>query len=67
MAGAPPPAPWLSGGCADVKAHPWLKPIPWEKLKLGQCPAPYVPDVEGKDDTSCFEPYDLEMEHPGGG
>jgi serine/threonine protein kinase len=31
-------------GPNEVKYHPWLRDFPWEKLRSGQLPSPFLPD-----------------------
>jgi len=35
----------------EIKAHPWFKPINWEKVKNKEIPAPFVPSVKSPDDV----------------
>ena len=50
----------LSGGAADVKAHPWFKGIDWEKMYNRQLEAPIKPHVSSATDTRNFEDYEEE-------
>ena len=55
----------LKGGPSDVKKHPWFKALDWEALKSKGLRAPYVPKLKSIEDTSCFDDYDINEEHPG--
>lgn len=55
----------LKGGPSDVKKHPWFKDLDWEALKSKGLRAPYVPKLKSIEDTSCFDDYDINEEHPG--
>mmetsp|Transcript_19844 Transcript_19844/g.23817 ORF Transcript_19844/g.23817 Transcript_19844/m.23817 type:complete len:864 (+) Transcript_19844:206-2797(+) len=55
----------LKGGPRDVKKHLWFKTIDWPGMAERNQPAPYVPQISNEDDTSCFDQYDIDIEHPG--
>jgi len=35
----------------QIRAHPWFKPINWEKVKNKEIPVPFVPNVKSPDDV----------------
>lgn len=41
---------------AHVKAHPYFKGLDWEKLLRKEVPAPFIPPVKSKLDTSMVDP-----------
>lgn len=45
-----------SRGGDDIKAHPWFKGVPWDKLY--EMEAAYKPEVNGELDTQNFEKFD---------
>lgn len=48
----------LSGGAADIKAHPWFAEVVWEKLLTRSIETPYEPPIQvGVGDASQFEIY----------
>lgn len=48
----------LSGGAADVKAHPWFANVQWDKLLAREIETPYEPPIQtGVGDTSQYEFY----------
>ncbi|MCJ1354403.1 MAG: serine/threonine protein kinase, AGC [Icmadophila ericetorum] len=48
----------ISGSASRVKSHPWFREIDWEKLYQRRERGPFVPNLRGKDDASCFDDYD---------
>eukprot|EP00985_Skeletonema_marinoi_P016649 scaffold8993_cov207-Skeletonema_marinoi.AAC.5 len=48
----------LAGGYRDIKAHPWMKEVNFNKLVKKQIRAPWVPCIEGAFDISNFEEYE---------
>lgn len=49
-----------AGGYRDIKAHPWMKEVNFNKLVKKQIRAPWVPCIEGAFDISNFEEYESE-------
>jgi len=47
-----------AGGYRDIKAHPWMKEVNFNKLVKKQIRAPWVPCIEGAFDISNFEEYE---------
>lgn len=57
----------LSGGAADIKAHPWFAEVVWEKLLTRSIETPYEPPIQvGVGDASQFEIYKEEDVQYGG-
>lgn len=50
----------LKNGTKDLIDHPWFNPIDFEKLRLKQVKAPYIPKVNGAGDASNFDIYEEE-------
>ncbi|KAL7450422.1 hypothetical protein ACHAWC_002348, partial [Mediolabrus comicus] len=48
----------LAGGYRDIKAHPWMKEVNFNKLVKKQIRAPWVPNIEDAFDISNFEGYE---------
>jgi protein kinase A len=48
----------LAGGYRDIKAHPWMKEVNFNKLVKKQIRAPWLPSIEDAFDISNFEEYD---------
>ncbi|KAF0693137.1 Aste57867_15857 [Aphanomyces stellatus] len=42
-------------GSHEIRQHPWFEGIDWDKLRDQELPAPYVPPLNGRYDTSLFE------------
>jgi len=40
----------------QIKSHPWFKPIDWDALLSKEVTPPYIPPVEGSEDTSQVDP-----------
>ena len=56
----------LRDGANDVKKHVWLTGVDWQAVAAGTQHAPWVPPLGASDDdTSCFDEYDIDCEHPG--
>jgi len=47
----------LKGGADDIKKHKWFAGLDWDQLLKREIPAPIVPAVKSKDDTSNFDKY----------
>eukprot|EP00968_Pinguiococcus_pyrenoidosus_P019102 scaffold2012_cov228-Pinguiococcus_pyrenoidosus.AAC.9 len=47
----------LKNGAADVKNHKWFSDFDFEALLERSLPAPIIPEVKSKTDTSNFDPY----------
>lgn len=45
----------LVNGFRDIKKHPFFEPIDWCALFNRQVTAPFVPTVDGTEDTSHFD------------
>jgi protein kinase A len=50
----------LAGGYRDIKAHPWMKEVNFNKLVKKQIRAPWVPYIEDTFDISNFEEYECD-------
>lgn len=50
----------LSGGCQDVKDHPWFSTMDWDKLNNYKLKAPWVPTIKNPLDASHFEDFSRE-------
>ena len=48
----------LKRGHRDVSGHPFFKPISFTALVKNELPAPYVPTIKSKTDTSNFDDYE---------
>ena len=48
----------MKHGARDVSDHPFFAPMNFEALLSMSLPAPYVPKVQSKTDTSNFEQYE---------
>ena len=46
------------GGCHDVKSHLFFKNNQWNFENIHMASAPYIPNLNGDDDTSHFEDVD---------
>ncbi|RHY28839.1 hypothetical protein DYB32_005673 [Aphanomyces invadans] len=42
-------------GSHEIRNHPWFHDLDWDKLRDQQLPVPYVPQLNGRYDTSLFE------------
>lgn len=42
-------------GANEIRTHPWFKDFDWSEMIKCELPAPSVPEIQGKYDTSCFE------------
>eukprot|EP00039_Didymoeca_costata_P019199 m.336602 g.336602 ORF g.336602 m.336602 type:complete len:580 (+) comp17906_c0_seq1:216-1955(+) len=42
-------------GIADIKSHPWLASLDWEKLEKRELEPPFKPDVKGEKDHGNFD------------
>lgn len=40
-----------------MKKHPWFKGVDWQQLLHRGRPAPVLPRLKGKEDTSNFDDY----------
>ncbi len=49
----------LHGGATDIMNHAWFRNsgFDWDAHSSQQMPAPFVPPIQGKLDTSMFDPY----------
>ena len=49
----------LHGGATDIMNHAWFRNtrFDWDSHSTQQMPAPFVPPIQGKLDTSMFDPY----------
>lgn len=47
----------LKNGVADIKGHRFFNGLNWTKLVSKEIKAPYLPEVKGAGDTSCFTQY----------
>jgi len=48
----------LKDGVDDIKRHKWFADIDWEAMSQLKVKPPFVPVVQGSDDTSNFQKYD---------
>lgn len=48
----------LSGGCNDIKTHPWLKDVDFNKLSKKIFRAPWAPNVKDPLDVDAFDNWD---------
>ena len=55
----------LKGGPAEVKKHAWFRDLDWDSMRTRALRAPYLPKLNAVDDTSCFDDYSIDEEHPG--
>lgn len=47
----------LKNGVNDIKGHRFFNGLNWTKLLNKELKAPYIPEVKGAGDTSCFTQY----------
>ncbi|KAI9360818.1 kinase-like domain-containing protein [Zopfochytrium polystomum] len=50
------------GDLEDVKKHPWLKSVDWEKALAKQCPVPFIPDQKKANFDATHELEELLLE-----
>jgi serine/threonine protein kinase len=48
----------LKGGVEDIKTHKWFADLNWDDLANARITAPYIPNVNGPNDSSHFDEYD---------
>jgi len=46
-------------GYAGIKKHPFFSGIDWENLR--EMPPPFIPNIQGDVDTSCFDDFEQEI------
>jgi hypothetical protein len=47
----------LKNGVNDIKGHRFFNGLNWTKLLNKEIKSPYLPEVKGAGDTSCFTQY----------
>ena len=47
----------MANGAKDIKDHNWFKGVDWKVVESKQIPPPWVPEIEGKLDSSLFDDY----------
>ena len=53
----------LAGGDKDIRQHPWLAKVNFNKLVKKTFTAPWIPDVKDALDVSGFDQWDEEMDY----
>jgi protein kinase A len=46
----------LKNGVNDIKGHRFFNGMNWTKLLARELKPPYIPNVKGEGDTTCFAP-----------